>query len=205
VLRRATVVLALLSLAAGTAVRLPSARVTTAGAIAITLPAHLLSSAEVKNQLTSGLTTVFTIAATVTDERSTTRGGARIDVRFELWEEKYLVTVTGPAGDVHKLTFASDVALAQWWSENALVVTTPHRFGQRVNVSVKLKMLPFSVQEQSDTQRWLSRTLASSSTESAERSPSQSAEILRIIVETSVRRRPILEYGWSVRAEPETR
>jgi hypothetical protein len=205
VLRRTTVVLALLSLAAGSAMRPPSATISRAGAITITLPVHLLESSEVRNQLTSGLTTVFTLAVTVTDERSTSRGGARIEARFELWEEKYLVAIIGPAGDVQKLTFASDAALERWWRENALVVSTPHKFGQRVNVAVKLKMLPFSAQEQSDTQRWLSRTLRSSATESAERSPAQSAEILRMIVETSVRRRPLLEYAWSVRAEPETR
>ena len=204
-LRRTALAFAVLSFAASGAVRAPSASISKTGAVAITLPAGLLASPEVRRQLTSGLTTVFTIAATVRDEQSTTIGGARVDVRFELWEEKYLVTVTGPSGAVQTQTFSSDADLARWWSENALVVTTPHRFGSRVSVSVKLKMLPFSAQEQRDTQRWLARTLASRSTESAELSPSQSAEILRIIVETSVRRRPLLEHAWTVRAEPETR
>ncbi|HEX7149844.1 MAG TPA: hypothetical protein VF618_00030 [Thermoanaerobaculia bacterium] len=171
----------------------PPAAITPGGALTITLPADLLRSAEVKEQLTSGLTTVFVI--TVSGDG--VKGAARIDVRFELWEEKYLVSVIEPTGERH-FSFDSEAALARWWSENPLTVTPPRKYGQRVDARVKLKLLPFSSQEQRDTRRWLARTLSGTN---GDFTPAQSADILRILVETSVRRRPLLEREWSVRAE----
>lgn len=201
-LRRAGVLMALLALAAGAAPK-PKALVMRNGALTITLPAHLLRSKEVKQHLTSGLTTVFVLSATANDSNGWSRGGARIEVRFELWEEKYLVTLIDPTGQERKLTFAAEAELARWWSEQPVLVVPPRKFGERVDVEVKLKMLPFSSQEQNDTRRWLSRTLSGARAPSGEFTPAQSAEILRIIVETSIRRRPLLEYEWSLRAERE--
>jgi hypothetical protein len=195
--------LALLTLGAGGGVPRPRATVARNGALTVTLPAALLQSREIKQQLTSGLTTVFVLTVTASGDGGTVKGGARIDVRLDLWEEKYLVTVLDPGGQERKLTFAGDAALARWWSETPVPVTAPRRYGPRVDVEVKLKMLPFSSQEQSDTQRWLSRTLSQGRAPGGEFTPAQSAEILRIIVDTSVRRRPLLEYHWSLRASRE--
>lgn len=179
----------------------PAATITMHGELAITLPADLLRKKEVKDHLTSGLTTVFVIAATARDGNDTTKGGARIEVRFKLWEEQYVVSVIGPTGVERQTTFANAEAFERWWSENPLTVTVARRYGPHVDVRVKLTMLPFSAREQSDTRRWLARTL--SATPANDPAPAQSAEILRILVETSVRRRPLLEREWSVRATRE--
>ena len=201
---RAGVLVALLALSVSGSVPRPKAVVTRNGALAVALPADLLRSREVTRQLTSGLTTVFVMTVEAQDDEGTTKGGARIDVRLDLWEEKYLVTLVEATGQQRNLAFSSELELGRWWSENPVVVVPPRRFGPRVDVEVKLKMLPFSSQEQSETQRWLARTLSSSRAPSGEQSPAQSAEILRIIVETSVRRRPLFEHHWSVRAERES-
>ena len=199
---RALVLLSLLALGAGGAVPRPKATVTRGGALTLTLPAALLRSKEVAQQLTSGLTTVFVLTVNAKDESGTTKGGARIDVRLELWEEKYFVTVTEPTGQERKLAFASEAALAKWWSEQPVLVVPPRKFAAQVDVEVRLRMLPFSSREQKDAQRWLARTLSARDGRT-ETTPAQSAEILRIIVETSVRRRPLLEHRWTVRAERE--
>lgn len=196
-MRGALVVLALAAITAGAAERLPSAAISSDGALTITLPGDLLRSREVKEQLTSGLTTVFVI----TVNAGGTKGGARIDVRYALWEEQYVVSVLDPTGQLRRLTFDSEAAFARWWTENALAVTPPRRMTRGADVQVKLRMLPFSSQEQSDTRRWLSRSISASQDRRGEETAAQSAEILRIIVETSVRRRPLLEREWSVRAE----
>jgi hypothetical protein len=199
VIARAAVLALMLVLAARAA--FAAAIVNAQGELAITLPADLLRKKEVKDHLTSGLTTVFVIAATVRDGDETTKGGARIEVRFKLWEEQYVVSVIGPHGIERQTTFANAAAFERWWSENLLTVTTSRRYGPHVDVRVKLTMLPFSAREQSDTRRWLSRTLSASA--SRDPAPAQSAEILRILVETSVRRRPLLEREWVVRATRE--
>lgn len=200
-LREAAIaLLALAALTAHGAERKPGAAVAANGALTITLPADLLRSAEVRDQLTSGLTTVFLVTVNANDGRVSAKGGARIDVRFALWEEQYVVSLLEGNGQQRRLTFDSEGAFARWWSENPLTVTPPRGYGPGVDVQVTLKMLPFSSQEQSDTRRWLSRSLSANGNES---SPAQSAEILRIIVETSVRRRPLLERTWSARVKRE--
>ena len=176
---------------------------TSDGSLAITLPPALLQRTEVTRQLTSGLTTIFVVAVEAVDGPVTTRGGLRIDVRADLWEEKYLVTVIEGTAQQRKLSFAAEDELRRWWSTTPLLVLPPQKWSPRVDVAVRLTMLPFSRQEQSNTERWLARTLASTRAPGGETLKSQSAEILRIIVESSVRRRPLLEERWSVRAERE--
>ena len=193
---RAGLVLLLLAATARAADR---AVITPHGALAITLPADLLRKKEVKDHLTSGLTTLFVVATAARDGAGTTKGGARIEVRFALWEEQYIVTVIGPTGEEHTTKFDSEAELERWWGGSPLMVSPPRRYGPQVDVRVRLTMLPFSSREQSDTRRWLARTL-SASADAGDRAPAQSAEVLRIIVETSIRRRPLLEREWSVRA-----
>ena len=174
----------------------PSAVMLRSGAIAVTLPSDLLRTAEVKEQLTSGLTTVFII----TGSAAGSKAGARIEVRYQLWEEKYLVSVIDAAGAERKLTLDSEAALANWWkSDPQLVIAAPHPSGP-VDVDVKLTMLPFSAQEQNDTRRWLSRTLSASGEGDGANSPERAAQVLRIIVQTSIQRKPLLQRTWSVRA-----
>jgi hypothetical protein len=178
--------------------------ITPNGALAITLPADLIAKKEVREQLTSGLTTVFIVATFATDESGVTNGGARVEVRFALWEEQYIVNVIDPSGDEHRMTFASAAAFEKWWAENPLTVSPPRRYGPRVDVRVKLTMLPFSARDQSDTRKWLARTLSESAAAN-ERTAAQSAEVLRVIVETSVKRRPLLVREWIARAIREGR
>ena len=202
-LRCAAALSLLVALTTRGAVPPPKAAVSRAGALTLSLPAELLRSAEVAEQLTSGLTTVFVVAVTAKDDDGMARGGARIDVRFDLWEEKYLVTVTHPAGQERQVALAGEESLARWWSENPLIVIPARKFRGNVQAEVKLKMLPFSSQEQSDTQRWLARTLSASRSPGGEPTAARSQEFLRVIIETSIRRRPLLELQWSVRAERE--
>lgn len=202
--RRAGLLLSLLAVAAaGQGQPRPTATVSAAGALSIRLPAELLRSKEVRKQLTSGLTTVFIVTISTADRYAVTKAAAKIDIRYELWEEKYLVTFLDPAGREQKRVFPTEAALAQWWSDNPLMMSEARTFSPPLDVQVTLKMLPFSSKEQSETQRWLSRALSASGAAKAEQTPARSAEVLRIIVETSIRRRPLLEYRWSVRATGE--
>ena len=177
----------------------PAALLTRSGILTLTLPADLLRNSEVKEQLTSGLTTVFVIAASARDRSGSHGGGARIEVRYQLWEEKYLVAVIEATGVERKLTFDSEAALATWWKSDPIAAFAPRSYEGPIEVKVTLRMLPFSAQEQNDTRRWLSRTLSASGAghdDAAERA----AGVLRIIVQTSIQRRPLLERTWSVSA-----
>jgi len=189
-------------LAAWAAIREPAATITPHGAVTLALPAELIRSAAVREQLTSGLTTVFIVTASASDGSHDANGAIRVSIRFELWEERYLVQVTDAIGQQRSLTFASDADLAKWWSGDSFVVLTPHAFPRGVEVNIRLRMLPFSAQEEADTRRWLSRTLSSAPQGSSD-SSERSATILRALVETSIRRRPLLDLRWKVRATHE--
>jgi hypothetical protein len=189
-------------LAAWAALREPSVAIARGGAVTATFPADLIRSAAVKEQLTSGLTTVFIVTASATGGSRDASGAARISIRFELWEERYLVQVTDAMGQQHNLTFASDTELAKWWSGAPLAVLAPQPLPKNVEVEVRLRMLPFSAQEEADTRRWLSRTLTSAP-QGSPATGEQSATILKALVETSIRRRPLLDLRWKVRASRE--
>jgi hypothetical protein len=190
-------------LAAWAAIRAPAAAIAGSGAVTLALPAELIRSAAVREQLTSGLTTVFIVTASASDGSHDASGAVRVSIRLELWEERYLVQVTDATGQQRSLTFASDGDLAKWWSGGSFVVLTPHPFPKSVEVDVRLRMLPFSAQEEADTRRWLSRSISSAPQGSSDNSE-RSATILRALVETSIRRRPLLDLRWRVRATRES-
>ncbi len=58
------------------------------GTVGVSFPATVLDDDEVRLQLKSGLTTTF---AAVAINGGGIRTGARIEVRYDLWDEKYLV------------------------------------------------------------------------------------------------------------------
>ena len=179
----------------------PSATLGGNGEVNVTLPSSMLQSKEVRKHMTSGLTTAFVILATAAD----VEGGARVTVRYELWDETYLVRTRDATGKETNVTLASEAKLSEWWSTTALPVirhgaTTPR-------VALTVKVLPFSAREQEETQRWLSRMFTSmQSVKDApvdKRSDAGAAKILDVIVSTSIQRRPILEYRWTIDAKAE--
>ena len=198
-IRTPLLLIAAVAALAAAQVTVPSATISQAGAVTLTLPATMLHSKEVKKHMTSGLTTAFVILVTCGEAK----GGARVSVRYELWDETYLVTALDATGREKKLTFASPEKLEEWWATSGLSVIRGEAKSPRLNVTVKV--LPFSAREQAETQRWLSRVFTSmQSVKDApvdKRSDPGAAKILDVIVSTSIQRRPILEYQWTVDAK----
>ncbi|HEY0159507.1 MAG TPA: hypothetical protein VGF28_19630 [Thermoanaerobaculia bacterium] len=175
----------------------PVARVRADGMLLMTLPAEILAQREVRKQLGSGLTSTFLVTAVAGDRK----GAARIEVRYEPWEEVYLVTSRGIDVVAQTARFASVERLTEWWRTNALPVLP--RAGSADDVQVTLEVLPFSIEEQKETQRWLTRSLgeahrgeAMDAAESAGRSGNGS--VLDVLIGTSIQRRPIVRHRWSV-------
>jgi len=113
---RAPIAIALLAgalLAAAPATR-PIATISADGHLDITLPANILRNDEVHKHLTSGLTTIFLL--NVNDS------GARVEIRYDLWDEKFLVTTIDSERTVRKTSIDSFEHLAEWWSRTPLRV-----------------------------------------------------------------------------------
>lgn len=170
------------------------------GTLSVTLPAGLLSEREVRKQLNSGLTTTFVLVATLDDER---KSGARVDIRFEPWDEVYFVTLRRMGAQPQKSRAASFAQLETWWRETSLPLFTNAAGVSRVRV--ELDVLPFSVEEQEETQRWLTRSLGEARQPSPPPSPatprpraSASGSVLDLLIGTSIQRRPIVRHRWQV-------
>jgi hypothetical protein len=169
------------------------------------LPA-ILNEAEVRKQLETGLTTSFVFETTARDARGAkTKGGARIDVRYEPWDEVYFVTRIDASGRAQKATLPSFEKLGEWWREARLVVVRPPAAGNARSVQVRLRVIPFSQAEQLDAQRWFSQSLsgeksgsAGAVSEAVEDQPESLNQLLSLVMATSIGRPALLEYQWNL-------
>ena len=80
----------------------------------------VLSHEEIRGHLGTGLTT--TLAFEVRVPGNKVRGGARIDVRYELWDEVWLVTRADTSGRTQRASFPSFERLEAWWRDLKLEV-----------------------------------------------------------------------------------
>jgi hypothetical protein len=176
----------------------PIARLRTDGMLLVKLQADLLSHRDVRRQLDSGLTTTFLV--TVTDGQHR-KGAARIEVRYEPWDEVYFVTARGIDTVAQKPRLDSFERLAEWWRSAELPVL---RSATAIrSVQLTLEVLPFSIEEQKETQRWLARALGEAHREQAMdksevRGTAGGSSVLDALIGTSIQRRPILRQRWTV-------
>jgi hypothetical protein len=164
----------------------------------------ILSEPEIRKQLGTGLTTSFIFEATT---KGTTggkvRGAARVDVRYELWDEVYIVTRIDAAGRAVRVTLPSFERLAEWWRDARLAVIRDPRGAPRLEI--RLRVIPFSQAEQLDAQRWFSQALsaeksgsAGALSEAVENQPESFNQILNFLMATSIGRPALVEYEWNL-------
>ena len=160
------------------------------GALGIHLPPSLLQNAEVQRQLGTGLTTTFVVIARLADGSVS---GAKIEVRYDLWDEVYLIRRTEFDQHVDQQRIASRADLERWWR------TTPLRLaaapgGDRVRLQIDLTVLPFSAAEQQDARQWLSKSggLASPGAAGGGRG------LVDALIGTTISARPLLTFRWNI-------
>jgi hypothetical protein len=195
--RTAALVLLLVLAVRVSAANEPVARVRPDGMLLVTLQPDLLARRDVRRQLTSGLTTTFVVTVTA-QERN---GAARVEVRYEPWDEVYLVTARGIDAAAQNARLESVERLTEWWRAAALRVL-PNAAAVN-SVQITLEVLPFSIEEQKETQRWLTRSLGEAHRESSMdasevRGTAGGASVLDALIGTSIQRRPILRQRWTV-------
>jgi hypothetical protein len=211
-MRRAAIAVFSLLAAVRPGPAVPVAEVASDGRLALrSLPA-VLGQREVKLHLTTGLTTSFVLTVTAADASGhRTRGGGRIDVRYEPWDEVFHVQAAAGALRLRDALPSFDRLLA-WWEGLRLPVaaTAGLRAGEPWTVEVRLDVIPFSLAEQRDTQRWFTDSLdkgaaaagTPGSPPSAAGAP-QSHAVLDLLIATSIKRQSLVGYDWSIRLPPE--
>ena len=193
------------------------------GSLTLSRLPPVLDDETVAPHLRTGLTTVFLFSL---ENRAALqqKGAAQVAVRYDLWDEVYrlelspapsghqpmsFVSVTGP-GD-------SDGPLREWWRTAALRVAPaegPWR-SPLDRVKVTLQVLPFSQAEQRDAQEWLLRSfraattaapaLAAPGTRGADRAPAPVREFYGAMLASSIGRRSLTSWSWTVPVSLEAR
>jgi hypothetical protein len=205
-LRIALLTLATAGLAAGAllAANGPLFAVGRDGALVVSGLPDILSRPEVKPHLATGLTTTFALRVTATDETGAKiRGGGRIDIRWEPWDEVFLTAAAGAGGAPRRDSVPAD-HLAAWWRGLEVHAASGLAPGGRWSVKVEVSVIPFSASEQRDTQRWFSDSLGQ--TPAAGAAPGAPAAaprhadpngVLDLLIATSIKRRSLASYTWT--------
>lgn len=179
---RATTFTLLLLVAATLAAQRP-AFTQTGAVVAATLPVSILETAAVKKQLASGLTTTFILAA-----RQQQRVlGARIEIRYDLWDEVWLVRRIEFDRKEERQRLTSREALEKWWR-------TPVRIFSSATagtaLQVDLSVLPFSASEEEDARQWIAKG-GGVATPSGE-------GLVDVLIGTTLAAKPIIRWRWDV-------
>ncbi|HYC60789.1 MAG TPA: hypothetical protein VEK79_14600 [Thermoanaerobaculia bacterium] len=156
------------------------------GVVAAALPVSILQDATVRKQLRSGLTTTFLIVARQRDTRAVT--GARIEVRYDLWDEVWIAQKVelNRRGERQRLTSLD--ALEKWWRTPVRLLSTK---ASRVTVQVDLSVLPFSAAEEEDAREWISKS-GGVGTEGG------SGGLVDALIGTTLSAKPLTSYRWNV-------
>jgi hypothetical protein len=178
------------------------------GALVVSGLPDILSRPEVRPHLASGLTTTFVVQVSAADgSGKRVRGGGTIAVRYEPWDEVYLVAAAGVAGGAHKDSLPSVDGLAAWWRDLKLpALSTSGLGGGSWQVNVSVHVVPFSESEREDTQRWFSQSVGGGQRSNAEDASAAAKEsagmVLDLLVATSIRRRSLVSYDWTLTFRP---
>ncbi len=180
----------------------------------VALP-EILSREEVRPHLGSGLTTSFVLDVEVIDARGRSfRGAGRIDVRYELWDEVYLIRLYGAGGARYAPAARSFEELQAAWRGVRLPIASAgsaDRTAGPWRVAVALSVVPFSQSEQRDAQKWLNDSIAVRPAPGLP-SPGRAAEpatdagsnrVLDLFLGSSIKRRSLVRYDWTVDFKPE--
>lgn len=175
----------------------------------------ILPQAELDEPLESGLTTGFLFEVSARDGRGTrTSGGALVEIRYELWDEVYLVTVTDALGRREKLEVQPRSKLLDWWRSARIEVGNWPELAAADSwqVRVELSVVPFSSAEQRETQRWVSRSLdaarrdvkgSEAATEATAEPPGLAiSDVLNLLLATSIQRSSLTSFDWRLTVPP---
>jgi hypothetical protein len=173
--------------------------------LAISRLPPILGDEEVRKQLGTGLTTSFAFQATAKGAAGKVRGGARVDVRYDLWDEVYIVSRIDATGRAARVTLPSFERLAEWWREARLVVIRAPAAAGVLAADLELRVIPFSQAEQLDAQRWFSQALsaersggAGAVSDAVEDQPESFSQVINLLMATSIGRPALLEYRWKL-------
>lgn len=168
----------------------PAFSVQAGGVVSATLPSFVLQTPAVRKQLSSGLTTTFVVAARQRPSQTVT--GARIEIRFDLWDEVWLVRKIEFDRREERQRLASFEALEKWWRSPVRLFATREA---SVPLQLELSVLPFSASDEEDAREWIAKG-------GGVATPG-SGGLVDVLIGTTLSAKPIVRWRWD--AEVRTR
>lgn len=169
---------------------------------------EIVTKAEVDRHLHSGLTTTFIFEVTgVSGNGDPLRGASAVEIRYDLWDECYLVTAVDVRGRGPSQRLLSRNALVEWWRTRTHHVARAPAENQVMPTQyrVRLSVIPFSESEQQDTQSWFSHTMEKTTQSLGEGVPSNAKggvpfvqKVFSVMMAASIARSSVLTYSWQV-------
>jgi hypothetical protein len=185
----------------------PPSLVKSSSGLTLLLHPGVLELPEVRRHLDTGLTTSFVFEAILRDPRSGRRTStAVIDVRWDPWEEHYLLHVRNAVGRDERLRLAGFDPLLRWWGACRIELFDRPPGRDTVRSRLRLTIVPFSSGEARDTRQWFEKSLSDgSAAEDAGAKTSDQGDPLRsllsTLIATSISRRSVLEFEWWISIE----
>ena len=164
----------------------PSFTVQPGGVIAAAFSSSILDQTDVRRQLGSGLTTTFLLVAR--DRRADAVSGARVEVRYDLWDEVWIVRRIEFDRRVEHQRIASREELEKWWRTPARLLATP---ASHASLQIDLTVLPFSAAESDDARQWISKS-------GGVGTAAGGSGFVDALIGTTIAARPIVSYRWNV-------
>lgn len=164
----------------------PSFSVQPGGVVAATLPLSVLKSPTVRKQLATGLTTTFVVAARQRERIS----GARIEIRYDLWDEVWHVRKVEFDRREDRQKLASIDALEKWWRVPVRIFANA---AATMPLQVDLSVLPFSASEEEDARQWIAKGGGAAR-------PSGEG-LVDVLIGTTLSAKPIIRWRWDVKVE----
>ena len=158
------------------------------GVVAASLPPSVLQNASVRKQLGSGLTTTFLVVVRQRDADRTVTA-ARLEVRYDLWDEVWLVKRVEFDGKTDRQRLPSSEAMEKWWRAPVRLLTTN---AARVGLQVDLSVLPFSAAEEEDARQWITKSGGVGTAAGG------GGGIVDALIGTTISAKPITSFRWNV-------
>lgn len=185
----------------------PALQVDPEGWWTVPIPLELLEDASLEKKLYSGLTTTFELRATF-EPRRDDDFFAMLQVRYEIWEEVFIITRLEADGRLGRRQFATLEETAAWLRREPLRIA---RVGGGKNLIVRVRLIPFSRGDELIAEDWFARVLRvpdAVTTGQVDRNRDRSLDdsgdgsgIFEVLMTKSIRRRSIRTVKWAWRLE----
>lgn len=165
------------------------------GWIEVQLSGTMLDDAGVRQRAESGLTAILVVVDRT--RRTSPPGVARIAVRYELWDEVFLVSVT-QADRTRSTKKADSLDALRRHLESTVIRLRPSGPDDGDEMVVEVRLVPFSADEERDAREWFIDTLGATPKGGSSGGISSVEGVVDVLLATSIEARPVATWKWTV-------